>query len=72
MEQRIKIFGASDCYGLTKDLSFTIRGTYEMRDAVDGALLRKAVDRLERRFHYLKVTLRRDVREYYYVNNPAP
>ena len=72
MEQRIKIFGASDCYGLTKDLSFTIRGTYEMRDAVDGALLRKAVDRLEQRFHYLKVTLRRNMREYYYVNNPAP
>lgn len=70
--QKIKIFGASDCYGLNKDLSFTIRGTYEMQDAVDGDILRKAVDMLEQRFDFLKVSMRKNIHEFYYVKNPEP
>lgn len=70
--KKIRIFGASDCYGLTKELSFTIRGTYEMQDAVDGALLRKAVDMLEQRFDFLKVSMQKDIHEIYYVKNPKP
>lgn len=72
MTDKIKIFGASDCYGLTKDLSFTIRGTYELKEDVDGAILRKAVDMLEKRFYFLKLSLKRDFRAFYYVENPRP
>ena len=58
VDNRIKIFGASDCYGLSDDLSFTIRAEYIMRDEVDYISLRKAVDMLEERFGFLKVLKR--------------
>ena len=71
-KNKIKIFGASDCYGLTEDLSFTIRGTYELKEAVDGEILRKAVDMLEKRFYFLKVSLKSDFHEFYYEENSKP
>ncbi|MBE6015651.1 MAG: hypothetical protein E7241_09880 [Lachnospiraceae bacterium] len=69
---KIKIFGASDCYGLTDELSFTLRLTYEMRDEVDEACLRKAVDMLEERFSYLKVSLKKNWHAFYYEKNEKP
>lgn len=69
---KIKIFGASDCYGLTEELSFTLRLTYEMADAVDEACLRRAVLTLEKRFAYLKVSLRKNWHEFFYVQNSKP
>ena len=69
---KIKIFGASDCYGLTEELSFTLRLTYEMADAVDEACLRRAVLTLEKRFAYLKVSLRKNWHEFFYVQNSRP
>ena len=70
--KKIKIFGDSDCYGLTDKLSFTIRLTVEMRDEVDGACLREAVNIVEQRFSYLKVSLKKDIKEFYYTENPLP
>ena len=70
--QKIKIFGASDCYGLTDELSFTLRLTYEMADNVDEACLREAVRMLEKRFCYLKLSLERNWHEFYYVQNDLP
>ncbi len=72
MEKKISIFGASDCYGLSKDLSFTIRLACEMDEKVDEACLREAAVMLEKRFYYLKVSLRKGVRSFYYVENPRP
>ncbi|MBP3815277.1 MAG: hypothetical protein J6H21_00255 [Firmicutes bacterium] len=72
VDNRIKIFGASDCYGLSDDLSFTIRAEYIMRDEVDYISLRKAVDMLEERFGFLKVSLKKNMREFYYIPNPRP
>jgi hypothetical protein len=71
-KRKIKIFGASDCYGLTDELSFTLRLTYEMRDAVDKACLHEAVHMLEERFSYLKVSLKKDWHAYYYTENHKP
>ena len=51
-EKKIPIFGASDCYGLTRSLSFTIRASCEMADTVDGDILRRAVGMLEKRFPF--------------------
>lgn len=72
MEKKISIFGESDCYGLTKDLSFTIRLACEMKEQVDEACLREAAAMLEKRFHYLKLSLRKGLRSFYYVENPRP
>ena len=72
MSNKIKIFGASDCYGLTKELSFTLRASLGMKDAVDEGCLKEAVGLLEKRFHYLKVSLRKNWHEFYFVSNPAP
>ena len=69
---KIKIFGASDCYGLTKDFSFTLRRIIVMRDEVDGDHLKEAVKMLEKRFSYLRVSLKKDFHEFYYVYNDRP
>ena len=71
-EKKIQIFGESDCCGLTKSLSFTIRAVCEMADPVDGKVLRRAVDMLEKRFSFLKVSLRKGIRSFYYAENPSP
>lgn len=70
--KKIKIFGESDCYGLTEEMSFTLRLMYEMKDKVDGDCLREAVRMLEKRFYYLKLTLKKDWHEFYYVENSLP
>lgn len=71
-KEKIKIFGASDCYGLTDELSFTLRLTYGMRDEVDEECFCEAVHMLEERFSYLKITLLKDWHEFYYVENARP
>nr|MCR4562542.1 hypothetical protein [Bacilli bacterium] len=70
--ERIKIFGQSDCYGLSKDLSFTLRLTYEFKDEIVKEDIEEAVKDLEKRFSYLKVTLKKDFKEFYYLKNDKP
>ncbi len=71
-EKRIKIFGQADCYGVTKDLSFTLRLTFELDEEIDKDAIEKAVADLEKRFFYLKVSLKHDLKAYYYVPNERP
>ncbi|WP_408072299.1 hypothetical protein [Butyrivibrio sp. JL13D10] len=70
--KKIKIFGSSDCYGLTDELSFTLRMKVELRDSIDEKCLKEAVAQLEERFKYLKVSLKKNIKEFYYTENNKP
>ncbi len=71
-KERIRIFGQADCYGLTKDLSFTLRLIYAFKDPIVKDDIESALRDLEKRFSYLKVSLKKDFKGFYYVRNPRP
>ena len=50
----------------------TFRQTIKLRDLVDGAILRQAVDKTMQRYPYFRVRLRMDGGRPYFENNPAP
>ena len=57
-------------FGLRMD--YTVRMCLRMTEAVDGEILKEAAEKTRRRYPYLSLRMRRDDRNIFYEENPAP
>ena len=53
-------------------LDYTVRFKLRLIDAVDGKILKEAVEKTQRRYPYLCVRLKKNENSFYYEDNPAP
>jgi len=58
--------------GFGAGVDYTVRTSVRLTDAVDAAVLRRALDRTQRRYPYLSLHLRRGEDAYCYEDNPLP
>lgn len=58
--------------GFGAQVDYTVRTSVRLTDAVDPELLRRALDRTQRRYPYLSLRLKRGEDAYAYEENPLP
>ena len=58
--------------GLASGVDYTVRLSVRMWDAIDEDILRRALEKTQRRYPYLSVRLRKNGEAYYYEENPEP
>ena len=58
--------------GFGLGLDYTVRMKLRLADEIDDDMLKNAVEKTQRRFHYLSLRMRKNDQEYYYEENPTP
>ena len=58
--------------GFGLGLDYTVRMKLRLADEIDDDMLKKAVEKTQRRFPYLSLRMRKNDQEYYYEENPTP
>ena len=54
------------------NLDYTVRLFLQLKDTIDSKILSEALVKTQQRYPYLSLRLRKDEKEYYYEENPAP
>lgn len=70
---KIKNENACFSYGfMGLGIPFTYRVSFNMKNVVDGEILKEALNKTEKRYPYFSVRMRKGDGEYFYEPNPAP
>ena len=73
MKIPITLGDAMYVYGsLGLNMDYSVRIALQLKDEIDSTILTEALNKTQQRHPYLSLRLRKDEKEYYYEENPAP